>query len=277
MSVTDTVLERIISAGERNRICSRSDYSDSEGFLCCGVCGQRKEAMISFGNGRERKVPVICACYEEKLRREKENEWNKKVCIRKEKCFSHAEMLHNTFENDNGVQPKMKIGREYVRHWKEAAKENAGLLLLGGVGTGKSYCACAIANALCEKDISVRFVNLAEVLNELQSCPDRNEVVRNLTTCALLIIDDFGIQRNTEYANEQVFNLLDSRDRSGKPLIVTTNMTYRELTEPADTRQERIFSRLRKMCTPVLFEGEDLREREGIRKKNIISSFFPAS
>ena len=48
----------------------------------------------------------------------------------------------------------------------------------------------------------------------------------------LLILDDFGMERGTEYGLEQVYSVIDSRYRSGKPLIVTTNLTLDDLPEP---------------------------------------------
>ena len=56
-----------------------------------------------------------------------------------------------------------------------------------------------------------------------------------LYTSPLLILDDFGMERGTEYGLEQVYSVIDSRYRSGKPLIATTNLTLEELQHPQDT------------------------------------------
>ena len=59
---------------------------------------------------------------------------------------------------------------------------------------------------------------LARILNELNgSFSERNEVVDKLCRYPLLIIDDFGMERGTEYALEQIYNIVDSRYRSRKP------------------------------------------------------------
>ena len=63
----------------------------------------------------------------------------------------------------------------------------------------------------------------------------RNEYISRLCSFPLLIIDDFGMERGTEYGLEQVYNVIDSRYRSNKPLIVTTNLTLHELQHPPDT------------------------------------------
>ena len=105
--------------------------------------------------------------------------------------------------------------------------ENLGLLLWGGVGTGKSFLAGCIANALVEQEVPVRMTNFARILNELNgSFSGRNEVIDKLCRYPLLIIDDFGMERGTEYALEQIYSIVDSRYRSQKPLIVTRWARY---------------------------------------------------
>ena len=104
--------------------------------------------------------------------------------------------------------------------------------------TGKSYLAGCIANALMEKEIPVHMTNFALILNDLCSpaLRGRNEYISRLCRYPLLIIDDFGMERGTDYGLEQVFNVIDSRYRSGKPLIVTTNLTLDDLQNPAGHR-----------------------------------------
>ena len=68
------------------------------------------------------------------------------------------------------------------------------------------------------------------------------------------------MERGTEYGLEQVYNVIDSRYRSNKPLIVTTNLTLEELQHPEDTAHARIYDRLLEMCSPVRFTGENFRK-----------------
>ena len=87
--------------------------------------------------------------------------------------------------------------------------ENLGLLLWGGVGTGKSFLAGCIANALMEQEVPVRMTNFARILNELNSSfSGCNDIVDKLCRYPLLIIDDFGMERGTKYALEQIYSCL---------------------------------------------------------------------
>ena len=118
-----------------------------------------------------------------------------------------------------------------------------------------------------EKEIPVRMTNFALILNDLAaSFEGRNEYISRLCRYPLLILDDFGMERGTEYGLEQVFNVIDSRYRSGKPLIVTTNLTLDDLHNPEDTAHSRIYDRLLSMCVPVRFTGDNFRQEAAQRK-----------
>ena len=73
---------------------------------------------------------------------------------------------------------------------------------------------------------------------------ERTAFLDSLGDYDLLIIDDLGAERSTEYAMEQMFSIVDSRYRSGKPLIVTTNLKLDELKHPPDLAHARIYDRI---------------------------------
>lgn len=120
------------------------------------------------------------------------------------------------FEHDDGTVPLMKLARKYVDSFPEMIRKSAGLLLWGDVGTGKTYMAACIANALIEQEYTVKMTNFATIINDLFASEDKNEYIECLMRCSLLIIDDLGAERSTEYAVENVFNVIDRRYRTGK-------------------------------------------------------------
>ena len=132
-----------------------------------------------------------------------------------------------------------------------------------------------IANALMEKEVAVYMTNFARIMNELNSAfAGRNEVVDRLCRYPLLVIDDFGMERGTEYALEQIYNIIDSRYRSRKPLIVTTNLTLTELKKPQDTAHARIYDRLLELCTPIACTGPSMRKNIGQAKLNLLKTLL---
>ena len=242
-------------------------------MLRCGKCHTPKEAF--FANGialmGKHKHPVECVC--QRTEREKQkaiiDQQKHLDFVRRLKTdgFSDPAMLDWTFENDNGHSPQMHHTHRYVEQWQTMRSESLGLLLWGGVGTGKSFLAGCIANALMEQEVPVHMTNFARILNDLNSSfSGRNNVIDYLCRYPLLIIDDFGMERGTEYALEQIYNIVDSRYRSRKPLIVTTNLTLDELRHPQDTAYARIYDRLLEMCVPVSFIGVSFR-KETAREK----------
>ncbi len=261
MSDYDNAISRLTTEAELE------DYTGEDGLLYCGKCRQPKEAYFAEGKtifGRDRH-PKECDCQradrEKREAADREQKHREEVERLKRKGFTDPAMREWTFENDNGKCPQMHNAYSYVERWEQIKEENHGLILWGNVGTGKSYFAGCIANALMEREISVCMTNFALILNDLAaSFKDRNGYIARLCSFPLLILDDFGMERGTEYGLEQVYNVIDSRYRSGKPLIVTTNLTLEDLQKPEDTAHARIYDRLLEMCSPVRFAGGSFRK-----------------
>ena len=250
------------------------DYTGEDGLLYCGKCRKPKEAYFApdkaaiFGRDRH---PAECDCQraarEEREAAEKRRRHLDTVEDLKRRGFTNPTMQEWTFANDNGKCPQMEIAHFYVEHWEIMREENIGYLLWGKVGTGKSYFAGCIANALMEQEVPVCMTNFATILGDLAaSFEGRNEYISRLCSYPLLILDDFGMERGTEYGLEQVYSVIDSRYRSGKPLIVTTNLTLEELQHPQDTPHARIYDRLLSMCAPVRFTGSNFRKETAQEK-----------
>ena len=163
------------------------------------------------------------------------------------------------FEHDDGTVDVMVHAKNYVEHYDEMMTNHIGLLFWGDVGTGKSFMAGCIANALLEKEYTVKMTNFSTIINDLFACDDKNEYIEALSKYSLLIIDDLGAERSTEYATENVFNVIDRRYRSGKPLIITTNLELAELLEEESVSRKRIYDRILEMCVPVKVCGASKR------------------
>lgn len=175
-------------------------------------------------------------------------------------------LYHYRFDADNGCVPQTEQARRYAEHWEEMYRENLGLLFWGRPGNGKTFAAACIANALLELPEpgtpTVKMTTFGTVLNRLpgMSAQDKDRYLESLRSCDLLILDDFGMERQTDYAREQIFTLIDGRYLARKPLIVTTNLSLKELKTPGDLARQRIFDRILELCVPVCFDGESLRQ-----------------
>ena len=172
------------------------------------------------------------------------------------------------FEADNGKVPQLIYARNYVTHWSQMHQKGLGLILWGPPGSGKTFAAACIANAFLESDDpfppKIIMTDFGTILRQnLAATPQqREEDTRRLLDAGLLILDDFGAERQTDYANEQVYHLVNGRYLRKAPMIITTNLTLQQLKAPESTAQHRICDRLLEMCVPVCFDGESLRREK---------------
>lgn len=236
--VVEETVKNMMQPGER----TREDYIGEDGLLYCGQCHEPKEAYFDqekVGVLGIKKHPRECECRRQKRKEEEQyrEQQRHEAVFRELKayCFSDRSMKEWTFKNDKGLSGNTVLAKFYVKDWETMKAENTGCLFWGAVGTGKSFLAGCIANALLEQEIEVRMNNFAEVLNDLfANFSEKNTYIKNLCRVPLLILDDFGMERGTEYGLEQIYAVIDGRYRSGKPLIATTNLTLQELKNPQD-------------------------------------------
>lgn len=240
-----------------------------DGILYCGKCHTSKEILVPEEQARQlglRSNPfsVRCACsrakLEEKDARAQELAHRKKVEQLKKDCFGTADAMREwTFENDDGSNPKMVYIHNFVDRWEEVCEKGLGLLIWGGIGTGKSFAAACIANALIEQGVSVIMMKLSDYIDSPQE--ERQALLKQMGNCKLLIIDDFGVEYNHEYVQKEIYKVIDHRYENGKPLIITTNLPLSVFDNPENDNEKRVFSRLQEMCSQrILFDGEDRRK-----------------
>lgn len=272
-------LQPIISAANTTNAKAPGDYM-KDGLLYCGRCNTAKQCRQNF-MGHRLTVGCLCKCaqetYDQETATRRKREEADKIMRLRSSGISSQEFRTAVFSLDDGQAPgPMKILRRYVENWKQAYRDNVGLLLWGNVGTGKSFGAACIANALIEQSIPVCMVNLSHVLNDLTNFQsvDRNQYIGDLMKYPLLILDDFGMERKTEFTNEQIFNVIDERYRSGKPLIVTTNIPLASLKAPDSLEMSRICDRLLEMCTPVGFGDKGRRQAKAEAKMQRAKEFL---
>lgn len=169
-----------------------------------------------------------------------------------------------TFEGDNGKVKQMETAKNYVAHWQEMDSRGIGMVFWGMPGGGKTYGAAAIANALIDQGVTVRMATLGDILNRLpaMTAQDKIQYLDALKTCGLLILDDLGMERRTDYAREQVFSIIDGRYLSRRPMLITTNLSLQYMKSAPDLSDRRIFDRILEVCIPVCFDAESLRKEK---------------
>lgn len=241
------------------------DFRDEDGMLCCGICKRPKEAKVELF-GFLKTVPCACACAM--------NEWNRKEAAFKEQQRKVAirqlrvngiqdEGLRDRRFADAEMTPQLEKCKDYAEHFEEFKAENIGMIFLGPVGNGKTHAAACIANSLIDRGIPVLMTSFPRILN---SGYEKNALVREAQAFDLVIIDDLGAERQSEYALETVQYFLDERYKSGKPTIITTNLGKSDLENPKNMDYKRIYDRVLEMCLPMTFPARDRRKEKAEEK-----------
>lgn len=270
--IVEKVLDNTAAVGI---VQSDGDYIGEDGMLYCGKCHTRKEREIEWFGQEIKKVPVMCKCRteERRLREEQIKREEEMRSIRRAKISSMMDDTFQTatfenFQTRKENESHLKIAKNYCEKFQTMYERNQGLLFYGTVGTGKSYMAACIANYLLERNTSVVMTSFVRILQEMQGFDrEREESFSNrLNNVRLLIIDDLGAERSTDYALEKVYGIIDSRYRAKKPLILTTNLTLQQMQNTTDIRYERIYDRIFEMCYPMEFTGVSWRKRQAFQR-----------
>lgn len=262
----DGVMERAAHSNAPNT----GDYTGQDGLLYCGKCHTPKQCRIEF-DGKPRVVFCMCACKKQRQEQEQQDmeqrERQGKIEQLRVQGIQDKQLLAHTFGNSQQT-PFLTQCWKYVNHWRQMRDNNTGLLLWGDVGCGKSHAAACIANALIDHGIPVLVTSFPKIIAELQGNYqiNRNEYLRSFQRFSLLVLDDFGVERNSDYVFETIFSIIDERYKSGKPLIITTNLTPDAMRRTNDIVRQRIYDRIQEMCIPVRCSTQPWRRHAAAQK-----------
>lgn len=250
----------------------KGDYFDQvKGVWYCGKCHTPKQGSYKTPFGVIKPM-ILCHCAAEKQKREEQErasrEFQDRVKRLRSNGFPDTDMVRMSFfANDGrGNQKVIGVAKRYVDNFAEMQRRGKGLVLMGGTGTGKTFAAACIVNALIDRGYSCYITSLSREINTVQGMMEgKQRYIDSLNSYSLLVLDDVGVEGATPYRMEMTYNIIDTRYRSGLPLIVTTNIPWEELSrENIELPKKRIYSRIMEMCVPVRVDGTD-RRREAVK------------
>ena len=240
-----------------------STYLADDGLLHCAVCKRAVQVRVEFA-GIEKVVRCVCDCKIKEREAEEERKRQEEADRKRRVCFAGTDMADCTFANDDRQNAQLSDAmQKYAENFKTFKRDGKGLLLYGSVGTGKTYYAACIANALIDKGYPVLMTNFPTLVNQLHGMSDgKQKFIDGLNDYSLLIIDDLGVERDTSYMQEYVYNVIDSRSRAGLPFIITTNLSSEELKNTQSMALKRIYDRVLGRCHPIEISGASRRKME---------------
>ena len=252
-----------------------NNLNEKEKITYCEKCGEQTSMIINVF-GVNRIVRCICSCRKAELEQEKLEEQQKELERRRDTLISQGIMdkqfLNNKFENDNGGNIKVyNVCKKYVENWQKMKEENIGILFYGDVGRGKTFYASCIANELFKNGTSVCITSFPKIIDKLMNFTEQSKLlIEKVKSQSLLVIDDFGVERETEYVLEQMFQIIDDRLRSGLPTIITTNLELKDIKEPKTLAQRSIYDRILEMCSiQILVDNQNNRQEKANKKTQL--------
>lgn len=184
--------------------------------------------------------------------------WDTAEELNRNDCFNDLAYRNMTFDKDDRPEHLLsKAARAYAENFQPALEQH-GIMFTGNVGTGKTFYACCIANAVIDRGYSALVTTLQPLIRELRNYDTAEQALRRIRQVDLLVLDDLGSTALNDYTTDKIFEIVDERYRSGKPLIVTTNLNPDEAWK-SGIGMRRIFDRLRERCRHVVMDGESRR------------------
>lgn len=164
-----------------------------------------------------------------------------------------------------------EVGANVARVWWNA-NDLRDLFLTGPVGTGKTLVACILAVLTFHKrSKDVRFLTATDLMDKLRASEfaphesDHPYALAHLASHALLVIDDVGAEKPSEYTVSRLLSVLEQRHNAGKPTILTSNLDYDALAERMG--DQRIASRLSDWADLVVLRGKDYRHERASKRR----------
>lgn len=234
-----------------------------DGIKYCSNCNKPKEFVRKLGN-TEFRLSCRCECEEREyqarkqaeLKAQQEFEWRMKAEKLRNNGIAVKQYHSYTLENDDNLTPEItaKI-KDYIDNFAKYALMGEGLMLYGGVGTGKTFLAMCVANALIDKGYKVYATSLSQIARELRDFAKAESRFKALMDYKLIVLDDLGTESAMPSTMEIIYQVIDGWTSRNIPLVITTNLTP-EIFEKAangsgaiDTA--RVSSRILEKCRPI--------------------------
>jgi DNA replication protein DnaC len=249
-------VKRANLALQEERAALAAEYFE-EGFLddspLCDHCG---------GSGYI--GTTMCECLRELCRQEQKKELTFLSAGREHfdqfRLDYYPDRLDTTMRVN--IRALMERNFEVCRRYAFSFSDKSGNLLFSGdTGLGKTFLSACIARVVADRGYSVIYESASHMFTKMErakfgSDEDARRDIEKYTACDLLIVDDLGTEMGGQFTTSALYTLINDRILSGKPTIISTNLTSEDLEK---RYSPAIASRLRGNFRRVPFLGEDIR------------------
>ena len=206
----------------------------------------------------------MCECLRELCRQEQKKELTFLNVGRETFDQFRLEYYSDRVDMQRGISPRAVMEKTYQtcrRYAYGFTEKSENLLFSGDTGLGKTFLSACIARTVADRGYSVVYESAGHLFANLERAKfsgeeSAREDVRKYSVCDLLIVDDLGTEMPGQFTTAALYSLINDRLLSGKPMIVSTNLTIEDLNR---RYSPQIVSRLRGSFRRVAFLGEDIR------------------
>ena len=251
----------------------------------CAICGGTGLRLVCIEDAQGRRIEKATTC-DCQIRSHSERLL---VQARIPERYKHCEL--SNFDHDGPFQALASAYNSACRFVSEYPLESKGLLLIGPIGVGKTHLAVGIIRELTvQKGIPCLFYDYRELLKQIQNSYNASvqttefEVLRPVLQTEVLVLDELAAARSTEWVEDMVSYILNSRYNERRTTVITTNYrnlppggavegeqasSYRAAARAnreetlGDRIGERMRSRLYEMCRIIKMNGVDYRQYRG--------------
>ncbi|SHK39042.1 DNA replication protein DnaC [Hathewaya proteolytica DSM 3090] len=170
-----------------------------------------------------------------------------------------------------------KMTVKYITNFDKFAELGKGLYFYSTTkGSGKTRLAVSLGNALLKNNNErVKFITCSDLLKEIKNTYNKDskytesQLIESINNVGVLVIDDIGVEQPTSWVSEMLFNIFDNRMKYKRITILTSNDTIEGLKH-----DDRLKSRLVKMCIPIKMPEEDIRQKQGKKENEELQEFL---
>lgn len=239
----------------------------------CPICGKEKTWRKGVILGMLLKVPIMCQCeadLEEEIKRKEEAKAKqdrlKRVLALSNLGERFKDASFDSWVHDPSTEGCFEAMKQYAEEFSK--KTDTGFCIYGRAGNGKSHLAAALVNRVIERGYTAVFIEVPDLFSQIKATyggeGSEDKILRSLSSCNLLVLDDAGAERPSEWVQEKFFQIINARYKNRLPVVITTNT--KDMAGLEDIIGFRAYDRVLEMCEPLKNNGESYRRNIAVQR-----------
>ena len=267
----DAAIRSLIEAYGYSYEQLKAECEDAEPWYVQKTDWRDKEGILHDRKGRQKayryadcdvEFPIVFYGEDDGYSTSEKQQTDFKAAAKRD-CFANGfhDFMKVGFNNlaEDTDEKAAQAAMDYVRDFQHNKLKGKGLLLIGSYGVGKTHLAACICNAVIEMGKRCKMTSIENMTDEHYSV---NSALKKLCNYSLVVIDDFGSERDTATSQANTFQVFKRLNEQKIPFIVTSNLTMNQVMRPT-TKNERVLDRIKHRGLIVEVHGRNRRDVRG--------------